>query len=364
MAFVPGYQHDVFVSYANTDDVPIDGTVGWVSRFVRNLQNLLAQRLGRADAYSIWMDRRLLGNEPFPSALIENIRQSATLLIIQSPGYLQSEWCKQERNWFLEALRQSRSSDHRVFVIEIDRTDKTHWPNELAGLRGWRFWHEDEMGIAKALGWPVPDPRADQQYYQAVDDVARSLIHSLKNLRDTTPDLVPAPPNGTPEAVDDGIGSPSVPSPVASEMEIRRENGDYDVFLCHNSEDKPSVRLIGELLLEQRILLWLDDWDLRPGLPWQEALESQIEQIKSAAVFVGGSGFSPWQNLELAALLREFASRRCPVIPVILEACANVPQLPPFLRGLQWVDFRRPNSEPLARLVWGITGKRPKLKNM
>ena len=38
---------------------------------------------------------------------------------------------------------------------------------------------------------------------------------------------------------------------------------------------------------------WLDEWKLRPGLPWQPLLEEQIGKIKSAAVFVGKNGRGP-----------------------------------------------------------------------
>ena len=90
MAFVPGYKHDIFVSYSHIDDIPIVEGRGWVATFVGQLQRLLAMRLGRADAYSIWMDQCLIGNEPFSDALLQNINQSAALIIILSPGYLHS----------------------------------------------------------------------------------------------------------------------------------------------------------------------------------------------------------------------------------------------------------------------------------
>ena len=148
----------------------------------------------------------------------------------------------------------------------------------------------------------------------------------------------------------------------AAWLENKRERGEYDVFMCHNSEDKAVVKQIAELLIEKRLVPWLDEWELRPGLPWQRALEAQIEQIQSAAVFVGQNGFGPWQDLELDAFLREFVMRRCPVIPVILSPCENVPQLPKFLRGHTWVDFRNTTPDPLAQLTWGITGKRPTMR--
>jgi len=134
--------------------------------------------------------------------------------------------------------------------------------------------------------------------------------------------------------------------------------GDFDVFLCHNSKDKAAVKAIGEHLKERGILPWLDEWEFRPGLPWQKTLEAQIDNIKSAAVFIDPKGFGPWQDMEVDAFLRKFVSRKCPVIPVILEGCEGIPKLPVFLEGMMWVDFRRPEPDPMEQLLWGITGEK------
>src|SRR5205807_8082039 len=95
------------------------------------------------------------------------------------------------------------------------------------------------------------------------------------------------------------------------------------------------------------------------GLPWKRALEEQIEQIKSAAVLVGKNGRGPWQDMELQAFIREFVSRRCPVIPVVLADAPNKPALPVFLRGMTWVDFRKQDPDPMGQLIWGISGENP-----
>ncbi len=132
----------------------------------------------------------------------------------------------------------------------------------------------------------------------------------------------------------------------------------FDVFLCHNGQDKAAVKRIGEQLKQHGILPWLDEWELRPGLPRQRSLEEQIAQIKVAAVFVGQHGIIPWQRMEIDALLQEFADRDCPIIPVLLPDAPIRPELPVFLKGMTWVDFRLHDPDPMQQLLWGITGKK------
>lgn len=141
----------------------------------------------------------------------------------------------------------------------------------------------------------------------------------------------------------------------------RRDAGEFDVFLCHNVADKPAVKEIGHRLMEHALLPWLDEWELRPGLPWQRLLEEQIGGIRAAAVFVGRDGIGPWQRQELDGFLREFARRSCPVIPVLLPGTPAEPELPRFLAGMTWVDFRMRQPDPIERLIWGITGQRPRM---
>ncbi|SRR6266403_295764 len=138
----------------------------------------------------------------------------------------------------------------------------------------------------------------------------------------------------------------------------KRANSDYDIFLCHNSDDKPEVKAIAESLKERGYLPWLDEWELEPGKSWQRDLEKQIRRLPSAAIFVGRSGIGPWQRTEIDAILRLFVKRERPAIPVILPSCKKVPRLPLFLEGHTWVDFRVLEPDPLKRLIWGLTRKR------
>jgi len=145
---------------------------------------------------------------------------------------------------------------------------------------------------------------------------------------------------------------------AATRLKGKIETHDYDVFLCHNSKDKPYVIEIGERLKERGILPWLDVWEIRPGMRWQRELQRNIRSVKSAAVFIGSRGTGPWQELEVERLLEEFVRRNRPVIPVILEGRQGNPRLPAFLSSWHMIDMRNPNPDPFEQLVWGITGEK------
>ncbi|MGD0602794.1 MAG: TIR domain-containing protein [Streptosporangiaceae bacterium] len=137
----------------------------------------------------------------------------------------------------------------------------------------------------------------------------------------------------------------------------KEEVAEFDVFLCHNTDDKPAVRELAQQLRERGLRPWLDERELRPGLPWQRALEEVIQAIPAAAVIVG-SRIGPWQDQELAGFLRQFVRRRCPVIPVLLPGAQRL-MLPAFLEGMTWVDLTAADPDPLEQLEWGITGRHP-----
>jgi hypothetical protein len=132
----------------------------------------------------------------------------------------------------------------------------------------------------------------------------------------------------------------------------------FDVFLCGNTVDKPAVREIAQELSKEGINPWLDIDQIKPGTSWQPTLGEQIESINSAAVFVGDAGLGPWQNQESQAFLNQFVKRGCPVIPVVLPSAKTEPELPWMFANLHCVDFRT-DSQPLQRLIWGITGQKP-----
>lgn len=188
--------------------------------------------------------------------------------------------------------------------------------------------------------------KAIEQGRVTIELVATDAIEIFNALRDCRLEI-------------EGVLSVAIRANIRDVTAIPAESqASFDVFLCYNSNDKPEVRTIANWLRARGLNPWLDEEQLRPGLPWQEALERNIQDIQAAAVFIGRGGLGRWQNAEMRALLSIFVERQIPVIPVILETADRDPELPIFLRGITWVDFRRQTPDPLECLVWGITGKR------
>jgi TIR domain len=136
----------------------------------------------------------------------------------------------------------------------------------------------------------------------------------------------------------------------------------FDVLLSHNSRDMPVAQEIGRWLRAQNVRVWLDEWELRPGFPWQEGIEQGVKSSRAVAVLVGADGLGAWQEPEMRAFIARSRQECIPVIPVLLPGCPDSPPLTAFLQAFTWVDLRQGLSgEGLARLLWGIIGERPEV---
>lgn len=188
MNYVSGYEHDVFVSYAHVDDTPLGEAKkkGWVTNLIALLETRLAQRLGRSDAFSIWMDRELAGNVRITREIAKTLDATATLLVVLSPGYVASDWCKREYETFCKVLsRKRQDSDSRIFVVEFDKLDSPR-PEVLDDLKGYSFWIEDDAKSSKTLGLTKDTEDEELAYWRQFDALARDVERELKRLVTTS----------------------------------------------------------------------------------------------------------------------------------------------------------------------------------
>jgi hypothetical protein len=114
-----------------------------------------------------------------------------------------------------------------------------------------------------------------------------------------------------------------------------------DIFLSHNSKDKPIVRELRQCLIEAGHSVWLDEKDLIAGRPWHDDIERALLHSSVIIVTIGVSGLGPWETAEMRAALIQMVRRQTPVIPLLLPGAPDQVELPLFLQTLKWVDCRK-----------------------
>ena len=187
MGFIPEYEHDIFVSYAHVDDQPFidaatgqERATGWVATFVRHLKNELAQKVGRADAVSVWLDaHNLRGHHPLNEEIGGRLGRAALFVAILSPGYVASDWCQQEARLYADI---GSDRGRRVFVIEKAPLEGDETPESLSGRRAYRFWYRDKAEQPRTFATPLPHPD-EIDYFRQIEDLARDLRDQCRMMR-------------------------------------------------------------------------------------------------------------------------------------------------------------------------------------
>src|SRR4051812_42919102 len=136
----------------------------------------------------------------------------------------------------------------------------------------------------------------------------------------------------------------------------------FDVFLSHNSRDKPAVERIAERLSGAGLAPWLDKWQLTPGGRWQEELGAGLDASAACAVFIGPADLGDWEIQEVALAVDRGATEHGFRVFAVLLPGVREPfdpnRLPHFLRSRTWVDFRRGYDDPraLQDLIHAVKG--------
>ncbi len=145
-------------------------------------------------------------------------------------------------------------------------------------------------------------------------------------------------------------------------------NAEFDVFLSHNSADKPEVLKLATKLKDFGLNPWVDAWHLVAGEPWLPAIERALANSDSCAVIVGPNGLGSVHEDEMWVALQrgiesKRADRRFRIIPILLPKAirGDRTHLPTFLTANTWVEFPQTIDDPLAldKLVKAIRGQAP-----
>jgi hypothetical protein len=199
MAYIPGYTYDIFISYAHLDNLKMPGQqLGWIELFYQSLTLKLAQRIGKQDAVKIWWDsKKLDGGKLFDNSIEDGIRDSAIMISLISPGYLQSEYCKKEMDLFysksaLEKTGTSIGDNARMIKVLLNNIPHVQIPEQFG----------------RATGFPFYKAADNNDFGDPLDYTDPVFTAQLKDLRDALIGIFQAFPKEQPPAI------PSANAPI------------------------------------------------------------------------------------------------------------------------------------------------------
>jgi hypothetical protein len=188
MAYVPGFASDVFVSYATIDNevTTIDGaqSKGWVVALLEKLRRELNSRIGGREVNVFFDHESMRSNHPITSQLLEAARSSATLLVVMSPSYLASEWCRRERNAFLSVVND-RIAAGSLLVVRARPVVRDVQPEEFRDLRGIEFFSSESGSRHRLLGIPSANELPFIERICALTEELAAQLQSLRARRET-----------------------------------------------------------------------------------------------------------------------------------------------------------------------------------
>ncbi len=190
MAYVPNFENDIFISYARENDDPLPGGgEGWVTHFKKHLENRVCQLLGAKDNLKVWKDDLggLAGNDILDQSIFTNVKRSAVMVSVLTPGYLNRQWCREE----LEAFAASSSggvgvqigNKLRLFKVVLIPVALERQFGLLGKVLGYEFTERNPPENCTPEYWfrgpESPDQRFMKRLCQLADEVS-GCLQSLK----------------------------------------------------------------------------------------------------------------------------------------------------------------------------------------
>jgi len=247
-ASVPGYVHDVFVSYAQANDHD-----GWVTRFKDKLTDFLNERLDTQPKV-FWDEQSLKPNDELDSAITEAVRRSAVMVVVVSHKYLTRPWCSLEREAFLQ-----NGNARRVMIVRYDDVSFQEFQQVLPKCLGIEFFDDDGL----------PLETDSHEFKKRLHRLRETIVEELAALREqhvaiTAPEK-PSP--SVPDSSDGLVSAPGKPlvyiAPVSPVRDMISRRDELISFLgdCDIATISPADYFFMQPDFESAIALDLDRCD-------------------------------------------------------------------------------------------------------
>jgi hypothetical protein len=131
------------------------------------------------------------------------------------------------------------------------------------------------------------------------------------------------------------------------------ENFKYDVFLSHSAKDKSVVRELARLLKADRLRVWFDEWEIKPGDSIPAKIEAGLEHSRVLVLCMSANAFgSDWAQLEAGTFrFRDPLNKERRFIPLRLDDALIKGSLAQFLY-INWCE----GKSAYAKLVAACRG--------
>lgn len=178
------FERDLFISYAHIDNQPLTPEQkGWITRFHATLGALLSMRMG--GEARIWRDDKLTGNDDFANEIVDQFAQTAVLVSVLTPRYLNSKWCTKEVAEFCKCAEASGGmvvrNKARIFkVLKAPVDTQESLPQVVRSVLGYEFFTIEDgtpLELDSAYG-----EKFGQDYNRKIGRLAWDVSQLLKNL--------------------------------------------------------------------------------------------------------------------------------------------------------------------------------------
>lgn len=196
---VPGFLHDVFISYACADDEQADGLIGHFAKLLGNglrAQGLRLHDAAMPDGVDIFLDRqRLQAGADLTEQVLTAARSSAVFIAFHSLAYVESSWCRREAAEFIGNYDACRPKlNGRLFVVSLGkRGAPSESPVEaLRSRRFRRFYSVNADGkdfpFEPAMdGQPAEKNEDGYSLKQEALELSREIADTLRAMREESP---------------------------------------------------------------------------------------------------------------------------------------------------------------------------------
>lgn len=121
----------------------------------------------------------------------------------------------------------------------------------------------------------------------------------------------------------------------------------FDVFLSYSSKDRKIVRGIADLLKQDGLQVWFDEWEIRPGDSIPKKIDEGLDNSRILVFCMSANAFgSDWAALESGTFrFRDPLNNDRRLIPLRLDHFPIKSSLAQFLY-ISWMPRDRQNSYP------------------